>query len=68
MRDRPLPRAALALVLFTTWLALLFAGFALGGAVHLLLAGSLALFPWRALPTGNPTPEAEAERESPPLP
>ncbi|HYG63088.1 MAG TPA: hypothetical protein VEL74_10945 [Thermoanaerobaculia bacterium] len=45
----PLARAVLALVLFTAWLALLFAGFALGGAVHLLLAGSLALFPWRSL-------------------
>lgn len=48
----PLARAALALVLFTSWLALLFAGFALGGAVHLLLAGSLILFPWRALSAG----------------
>lgn len=45
----PTLRAALALLLFTGWLALLFAGFAGGGAVHLLLAGALALFPWRAL-------------------
>jgi hypothetical protein len=44
----PLVRAALSLLLFSSWLALLFAGFAAGGAVHLLLAGSLALFPWRA--------------------
>ena len=42
-------RTAAALALFTGWLALLFAGFAVGGAVHLLLAGSLALFPWRTL-------------------
>lgn len=42
-------RAALALLLFTGWLALLFTGFAGGGAVHLLLAGALALFPWRAV-------------------
>ena len=27
----------------------LFVGYAAGGAVHLLLAGALALFPWRAL-------------------
>jgi len=29
------------------WLVLLFLGVALGGAVHLLLAAGLALFPWR---------------------
>jgi hypothetical protein len=45
---RPLARAALALLLFTAWLALLFAGHAAGGAVHLLLLGALALFPWKA--------------------
>lgn len=42
-------RTGLALLLFTGWLALLFVGFAGGGAVHLLLAGALALFPWKAL-------------------
>jgi hypothetical protein len=42
-------RTAAALLLFTGWLALLFSGFAWGGAVHLLLAGGLALFPWRSL-------------------
>jgi hypothetical protein len=42
-------RAALALLLFTGWLALLFLGYAAGGAVHLLLAGALGLFPWKAL-------------------
>jgi hypothetical protein len=41
-------RAVLALVLFSSWLALLFSGVALGGAVHLLLAAALGLFPWRA--------------------
>ena len=45
----PTLRAALALVLFTGWLALLFVGYAAGGAVHLLRAGALGLFPWRAL-------------------
>jgi hypothetical protein len=44
----PLIRAALSLVLFSSWLALLFSGFALHGAVHLLLAAGLAFFPWRA--------------------
>lgn len=44
----PTLRAAVSLALFSGWLALLFAGFAAGGAVHLLLAGGLALFPWRA--------------------
>ncbi|HET9226257.1 MAG TPA: hypothetical protein VFR31_06300 [Thermoanaerobaculia bacterium] len=46
-------RAALSLLLFTGWLALLFMGFAAGGAVHLLLAGGLGLFPWRALKAGS---------------
>jgi hypothetical protein len=44
----PVLRAALALLLFSGWMALLFWGFALGGGVHLLLAGALGLFPWRA--------------------
>jgi hypothetical protein len=30
-------------------LALLFAGLAAGGAVHLLLVGAAVLFPWKAL-------------------
>ena len=45
----PTIRTCLALLLFTGWLALLFMGYAAGGAVHLLLAGALGLFPWRAL-------------------
>jgi hypothetical protein len=48
----PTVRAALALILFSCWLALLFAGFALGGAVHLLLLAALGLFPWRAAAGG----------------
>ena len=45
----PTARAAVALLLFSSWLALLFAGFAFGGGVHLLLAAAPALFPWKAL-------------------
>jgi hypothetical protein len=45
----PTVRVILGLLLFSSWLALLFSGLALGGAVHLLLAGALALFPWRAV-------------------
>jgi len=45
----PVRRAALALLLFSGWMALLFWGFAFGGGAHLLLAGALALFPWRAI-------------------
>lgn len=44
----PVLRAASALLLFSAWMGLLFAGFAGGGAVHLLLAAGLAHFPWRA--------------------
>jgi hypothetical protein len=45
----PLPRAAFALLLFSGWMALLFAGHAAGGAVHLLLAAAAGVFPWKAL-------------------
>lgn len=41
-------RAVAGLVLISAWMALLFSGLAFGGAVHLLLGGGLALFPWRA--------------------
>ena len=47
-RLSPLVRAAAALLLFSAWLALLFAGRAGGGAVHLLLLTALVAFPWRA--------------------
>jgi hypothetical protein len=50
----PTLRTALALLLFTGWLALLFVGYAAGGAVHLLLAGALGLFPWRSLRESGP--------------
>jgi hypothetical protein len=40
-------RVLLALLLFSSWLALLFSGLALGGAVHLLLGVALGVFPWR---------------------
>jgi hypothetical protein len=49
LRLAPLPRAALGFALLAIWLVVLFAGFAGGGAVHLLLAGALIVFPWRAL-------------------
>ncbi|HEX3527450.1 MAG TPA: hypothetical protein VH988_10305 [Thermoanaerobaculia bacterium] len=47
-RLTPTPRAAVALLLFSAWLALLFTGHAGGGAVHLLLLAALAIFPWKA--------------------
>jgi hypothetical protein len=57
----PVLRAALALLLFSGWMALLFWGFALGGGVHLLLAGSLGLFPWKAVRALTPpTPSLPA--------
>lgn len=40
-------RLALSVVLLSTWLVLLLSGFALGGAIHLMLLASLLLFPWR---------------------
>jgi fatty acid desaturase len=62
-------RAALALLLFSTWMALLFAGFLFGGALHLLLPAAAALFPWRwlapplpPLPAEEPADERRAGR------
>ncbi|MFY9824515.1 MAG: hypothetical protein WAM82_24275 [Thermoanaerobaculia bacterium] len=40
-------RALSGLILISGWLALLFSGWAFGGAVHLLLVAALAVFPWR---------------------
>jgi hypothetical protein len=50
----PTWRAALALLLFSVWMGLLFGGFLLGGALHLLLPAAAALFPWRHLPPPIP--------------
>jgi hypothetical protein len=44
-------RTLLASALISTWLVCLLAGFALGGAIHILLAGALVVFPWRELRT-----------------
>lgn len=63
----PTLRAALSLASLSAWLVLLFAGWSDwlgGGAVHLLFAASLALFPWRALRAGgsaDAAPEPEDE-------
>jgi hypothetical protein len=46
---RPLARAVSALLLFSGWMALFFAGWTAGGALHLLLLAALALFPWGLL-------------------
>jgi hypothetical protein len=43
-------RLLLAFLALSAWIQLLFLGFDLGGAVHLLLVGALALFPWRSVP------------------
>lgn len=50
----PFVRAVLAVTLFSGWLALLFAGAAGGGSVHLLLLAALGLFPWRAAQGSGP--------------
>jgi hypothetical protein len=59
----PTLRAALALLLFSGWLTLLFSGVALGGAVHLLLACAFAAFPWKALPGPTYAPEPASDTE-----
>lgn len=49
----PTLRAALAAFLLSSWMFLLLGGLTAGGAVHLLLAGALAAFPWRSLGAGS---------------
>jgi hypothetical protein len=56
-------RAAVALLLVSLWMGLLFAGFLLHGALHLLLAGAAALFPWKSLPP--PVPPVAPEPPGP---
>ncbi|HLX07577.1 MAG TPA: hypothetical protein VKY89_06910 [Thermoanaerobaculia bacterium] len=51
-------RAAAALLLFSAWMGLLFAGFLFRGALHLLLVGAALLFPWRSF--APPVPSAPA--------
>jgi len=51
-------RPAAAGLLISTWMALLFLGVTGGGAVHLLLAAGLALFPWRELRAPPPGDES----------
>ena len=52
-------RTALSMTSVSVWMLLLFSGWALGGAVHLLFALALALFPWRwlAISADSPTEE-----------
>ncbi len=45
----PTLRAGTALLAFSGWLAALFWGVVLGGAIHLLLPVAAVFFPWRSL-------------------
>jgi len=45
----PAARAVISSALLSAWLILLFIGWSFGGAVYLLLAAALILFPWRQL-------------------
>lgn len=44
-------RTALAMAALSAWMLSLFSGWVFNGAVHLLLAAALVLFPWRWLRT-----------------
>lgn len=57
----PTTRLFLAAACFAAWLVLLFEGFALGGAVHLLAAAGIVLVPWRA--PGSPAPTSPPEEK-----
>ncbi len=45
----PTKQIALSVCLLSAWLTLLMLGWNFGGAVYLLLVGSLAVFPWKML-------------------
>jgi membrane protein implicated in regulation of membrane protease activity len=47
----PTLRLLISAVVLSTWLVLLFSGWAFGGAVYLLLAVALVVFPWTSLRT-----------------
>jgi len=61
----PAIRAFFALLLISAWLALLFSGFAFGGAIHLLLGAALILFPWRAAGRARVLEDEEGEKTIP---
>ena len=50
----PQLRLALSMLLVGLWMAVLFVGWALGGAAHLLLLAGLAVVPWRELRGSRP--------------
>jgi hypothetical protein len=54
-------RLVLAAALFSAWMVLLLLGVAGHGAVHLLLAAALLIFPWRAVRPSTPAPDDEEE-------
>jgi membrane protein implicated in regulation of membrane protease activity len=63
-------RLALAAGMLSTWLALLLLGWSFHGAVYLLLAAALAVFPWRLLRAasagdGDAADDDDAERRRP---
>jgi hypothetical protein len=45
----PTLRLLISAAVLSTWLVLLFSGWAFGGAVYLLLGAALVVFPWTAL-------------------
>jgi len=45
----PTPKLVISAVLFSAWMAMLLFGWIFGGAIHLLLLASVALFPWKVL-------------------
>ena len=47
-------RLAASFGMLSLWLALLLMGWTAGGAVYLLLAGAVALFPWGELRGADP--------------
>lgn len=58
----PSVRLLLACALFSAWLVPLLAGWAFGGAIHLVLLAALVVFPWRAARASAPPAPAEMDR------
>jgi hypothetical protein len=48
-------RLLLSAAALAAWMFLLFLGWTVGGAIHLLLIGSIVAFPWRELGKSRPS-------------
>ena len=56
---RPSVRLWLASAMFSGWMVFVLVGWVIGGAIHLLLAAALMLFPWHDEASGSRESETQ---------